>query len=66
MDDNRILTKAKSALKLAHIIRYENGHEIIDVSLLRTIQDAELMKFRNVGKTTIEKIQEIRKSLQWV
>lgn len=66
MDDDRILTKAKSALKLAHIIRYENGHEIIDVSLLRTIQDAELMKFRNVGKTTIEKIQEIRKSLQWV
>lgn len=66
MEDNRILTKAKSALKLAHIIRYENGHEIIDVSLLRTIQDAELMKFRNVGKTTIEKIQEIRKSLQWV
>lgn len=66
MDDDRILTKAKSALKLAHIIRYENGHEIIDVSLLRTIQDNELMKFRNVGKTTIEKIQEIRKSLQWV
>ena len=66
MDDDRILTKAKNALKLAHIIRYENGHEIIDVSLLRTIQDAELMKFRNVGKTTIEKIREIRKSLQWV
>ena len=66
MDDDRILTKAKSALKLAHIIRYENGHEIIDVSLLRTIQDPELMKFRNVGKATIEKIREIRKSLQWV
>ncbi len=66
MEDNRILTKAKSALKLAHIIRYENGHEIIDVSLLRTIQDNELMNFRNVGKATIEKIQEIRKSLQWV
>ena len=66
MEDNRILTKAKSALKLAYIIRYENGHEIIDVSLLRTIQDNELMNFRNVGKATIEKIQEIRKSLQWV
>ena len=51
---------------MAHIIRYENGHEIIDVSLLRTIQDAEIMKFRNVDKATIEKIQEIRKSLQWV
>lgn len=55
MEDNRILTKAKSALKLAHIIRYENGHEIIDVSLLRTIPDDELMKYRNVGKATIEK-----------
>lgn len=66
MEDNRILTKAKSALKLAHIIRYENGHEIIDVSLLRTIQDNELMNFRNVGKATMKKIQEIRKSLQWV
>jgi hypothetical protein len=66
MNEDRILTMAKSALKLANIIRYENGHEIIDVSLLRTIPDGEIMKFRNVGKTTIEKIQEIRKSLDWV
>ena len=44
----------------------QNGHEIIDVNLLRTIPDGELMKYRNVGKTTIEKIQEIRKSLEWV
>ena len=57
---------AKSALRLANIIRYENRHEIIDVSLLRTIPDDELMKYRNVGKTTIEKIREIRKSLEWV
>lgn len=53
---------AKSALRLANIIRYENGHEIIDVSLLRTIPDDELTKYRNVGKPTIEKIWEIRKS----
>ena len=66
MDESRVLTMAKSALKLANIIRYENGHEIIDVSLLRTIQDGELMRFRNVGKTTIAKIQEIRKSLDWM
>ena len=57
---------AKSALRLANIIRYENRHEIIDVSLLRTIPDGELMKYRNVGKTTIEKIRKIRKSLEWV
>ena len=57
---------AKSALKQTNVIRYENGHVIIDVSLLRTIPDDELMGYRNVGKTTIEKIQEIRKSLEWM
>lgn len=66
MKEDRVLTMAKSALKQANIIRYENGHEILDVSLLRTIPDGEIMKFRNVGKTTIKKIQEIRKSLEWV
>lgn len=66
MNEDRILTMAKRALKLANIIRYENGHEIIDVSLLHTIPDGELMKYRNVGKLTIEKIQEIRKSLEWM
>lgn len=66
MNEDRILTMAKSALKQSNIIRYENGHEILDVSLLRTIPDDELMKHRNVGKLTIEKIQEIRKSLEWM
>ena len=66
MNEDRVLTMAKSALRLANIIRHENGHEIIDVSLLRTTPDDELMKYRNVGKTTIEKIREIRKSLEWV
>ena len=66
MNEDRVLTMAKSALKQANIIRYENGHKIIDVSLLRTIPDGELMRYRNVGKTTIEKIQEIRKSLDWL
>lgn len=66
MNEDRVLTMAKSALRLANIIRHENGHEIIDVSLLRTIPDGELMRYRNVGKTTIEKIQEIRKLLEWV
>lgn len=66
MKDDRVLTMARSALKMANIIRYENGHEIIDLSLLRTIPDGELLKYRNVGRTTIEKIQEIRKSLEWV
>ena len=66
MNEDRVLTMAKNALRLANIIRMENRHEIIDVSLLRTTPDDELMKYRNVGKTTIEKIREIRKSLEWV
>ena len=66
MNDDGVLTRTKSALKLAKVIRYENGHEIIDVSLLRTISDEELMKYRNVGKITIERIREIRKSLEWL
>lgn len=66
MNEDRILTMTRNALKQANIVRYENGRTIIDVSLLRTIPDDELMKYRNVGKTTIEKIQEIRKSLEWV
>lgn len=67
MNEDRISTMAKNALKLANIIRLDDKcHEIIDVSLLRTIPDEELMKYRNVGKTTIEKIREIRKSLEWV
>ena len=66
MNEDRILTMAKSALKQANIILYENGHEILDVSLLRTIPAGELMRYRNVGKSTIEKIQEIRKSLDWL
>lgn len=58
---------AKNVFKLVNIIRLDDKcHEIIDVSLLRTIPDEELMKYRNVGKTTIKKIQEIRKSLEWV
>ena len=66
MNKNRILTKAKSALRLASVIRYESGHEIIDISLLRTIPDDELIKFRSVGRNTIEKIQEIRELFEWI
>ena len=66
MDEGRVLTMTKSALKLANIIRYENGHKIIDADLLRTIPDGEFLRMRSAGKTTIERIQEIRKSLDWM
>lgn len=66
MNEDRVLAMTKSVLRLANITRYENGHEVIDVSLLRIIQDNELMKYHNVGKTTIEKIREIKKTLEWL
>ena len=66
MTEDRVLTMAKSALRLANIIRYENKRYILDISLLRAISDDELMIHRNVGKATIEKIREIRKSLEWL
>lgn len=62
-----ILTKARSLLRDVEVLRYdEKGHSVVDVSLLRTIPDDELIRHRNVGKATIEKIWEIRKSLEWV
>lgn len=66
MNKDRVLAITKRVLADANIIRYENGHDIIDISLLRTIPDGELMTYRSVGKATIEKIREIRKSLEWL
>ena len=66
MNEDRVLTMAKNALKLANIIRYENGHEILDVSLLRTIQDGAIMRYRNVGKSTIAQIQALTQSIDSV
>ncbi len=42
MNEDRVLAMTKSVLRLANITRYENGHEVIDVSLLRIIQDKNL------------------------
>lgn len=66
MNEERVLIMAKNALRLAGIIRHEGGHKIVDVSLLREVPDDELMKYRNVGRSTIAKIREIRKSLDWL
>lgn len=65
--ESAILTKARSLLRDVEVLRYdEKGHYVIDVSLLRTIPDDELKRHRNVGEKTLEKIREIRRSLDWV
>ena len=39
---------------------------LFSIGNIPSIPAGELMRYRNVGKSTIEKIQEIRKSLEWV
>lgn len=65
--ESAILTKARSLLRNVEVLRFdENGHYVIDVSLLRPIPDDELKRYRNVGENTLEKVREIRRSLDWV
>lgn len=57
------LTKARRLLIDVKVLRKdENGHSIVDVSLLRDMQDNELEKYRGVGKTVLAKVREIRRS----
>ena len=39
---------------------------LFSIGNIPSIPAGELMRYRNVGKSTIEKIQEIRKSLDWL
>lgn len=64
--NSQLITRARYLLRAANIIRYENNHTVIDVTLLRDVQDCDLAKYRNVGKKTLETINEIRRSLDWV
>ena len=65
--ESAILTKARSLLRDVKVLRYdEKGHYVIDVSLLRTIPDDQLKRYRNVGEKTLEKVREIMRSLDWV
>ena len=61
------LTKARRLLIDVKVLRKdENGHSIVDVSLLRDMPDNELEKYRGVGKTVLAKVREIRRSFDWV
>lgn len=65
--ESPILTKVRSLLRDVEVLRYdEKWHSVIDVSLLRSIPDDELKRHRNVGEKTLEKVREIRRSLDWV
>ena len=67
MKEDKVKTMAKSALKMANVIRYdENCHILIDVSLLMALPDCELLKYKNVGKVTLEAINELKKAIGWI
>lgn len=67
MKEDKVKTMAKSVLKMANVIRYdENRHTLIDVSLLMALPDRELLKYRNVGKVTLEAINELKKAIGWI
>lgn len=56
----------RNALKMANVVRYEDCHTLIDVSLLMTMPDCEFLKYRNVGKVTLEAINELKKATGWI
>lgn len=68
MDKEKSLrTKARNILRMAGVIRSdENYHTLIDVSRLKSITEDELKRMRNVGSTTIEFIEEFKKSFDWL
>ena len=52
---------------MANVVRYdEDCHTLIDVSLLMTMPDCEFLKYRNVGKVTLEAINELKKAIGWI
>ncbi len=50
---------------MANVVRHEDYHTLIDVSLLMTMPDCEFLKYRNVGKVTLEAINELKKAIGW-
>ena len=63
--EDRLKTMTRNALKMANVVRYEDCHTLIDVSLLMTMPDCEFLKYRNVGKVTLEAINELKKAIGW-
>lgn len=65
--EKSLRTKARNILRMAGAIRSdEKYHTLVDVSRLRSITDDELKRMRNVGSTTIEFIEEFKKSFDWL
>ena len=58
--EDRLKTMTRNALKMANVVRHE------DYSLLMTMPDCEFLKYRNVGKVTLEAINELKKAIGWI
>lgn len=58
---------AQTTLKEKEIIKVDaDGHTILDLTRLRKISDADLLKCRNVGEYTLAFILQFRKRLNWI
>ena len=65
--EDRLKTMTRNALKMANVVRHdEDCHTLIDVSMLMTMPDCEFLKYRNVGKVTLEAINELKKAIGWI
>lgn len=65
---NRIQTVARYTLRVAGVIRQEkeSGHAILDLDRLRELTDDDLLKYRNVGKATLEVINQLKDNIKWI
>lgn len=57
---------AKNALKAAGIIKYDSEHELLDITLLRDTSDHDLSMMRMVGKSSLDRIIELRTAVNWL
>ena len=54
--EDRLKTMTRNALKMANVVRHEDYH----------MPDCEFLKYRNVGKVTLEAINELKKAIGWI
>lgn len=59
-------TLAARALKILGVIKYDKDcHTIIDVSLLQSLPENEMLRCRGVGKITLGMILELKRATGW-
>lgn len=65
---DRTKTVARYILRIKNVIQTNksSGNSVLDIDLLRSLTEEELIRCRNVGKATIEVINKLKEALEWV